>query len=83
MPWAILLRSGSLIGKSSQKAEKADRQVTTTLAIGRLRAQDIPHERIVSRRSANKKSALSSALFRRVKVPLALKGGVPYPKAGS
>jgi hypothetical protein len=32
--------------------------------------------------SATRKCALSSALFRRVEVPLALKWGAPYPKAG-
>src|SRR5215472_10765693 len=32
--------------------------------------------------SANRKCALSSALVRRVKAPLALKGGAQYQKAG-
>src|ERR1035441_2806414 len=32
--------------------------------------------------SANRRGALSSALFRRVEVPLALRGGAPYPRSG-
>ena len=39
-------------------------------------------DRIAGGWSAIRKCALSSALFMRVEVPLALEGGAPYPKAG-